>query len=144
MMCRFQFGKLWQRILLKERSSPYHYGVTIMSDHSLSSWYRDHSRSACEAIYFKGFACVSSHLMSSPILSNRCTCLVDLFVNHSRCMHDHPNTECAQTKIRYGSRRSYQALDHLATDRMIEQKMPRVESQNVGRDVWLHEGVRLH
>ena len=59
-----------QRILLKERSSPYHYGKKIgrisdiMSDHSLSSWHRDHSctlvrRSTSRVL------CASKHKWSS-------------------------------------------------------------------------------
>ena len=51
-----------QRILLKERSSPYHCGKKrgrigdVMSDHSLSSWHRDHSRTFMGATYNDGLA----------------------------------------------------------------------------------------
>ena len=53
-----------RRILLKERSSPYHYGKQkghisdFMSDYSLSSRYRDHSRTSVGATYNEGHACV--------------------------------------------------------------------------------------
>ena len=81
-----QRAKHCQRILLKERSSPYQHGrksgriSEIMSDHSLSSRHRDHSctlvrRSTSRVL----LASSPSDLMTLLTLSNSCTCLVHSF-----------------------------------------------------------------
>ena len=75
-----------QRILLKERSSPYHYGKKrgrisdIMSD---------------RATYNKGF-CVRFRQVT-PFLADACVSFIPV-VNHPHCMHDHPNTACHTKK----------------------------------------------
>ena len=53
----------------------------------------------------------------------------------------YPMLDQNQAEDQAGFRKTYQTTDHLATYRMLEQKMPRVGNQNVDRDGGLHEGV---
>ena len=83
---QLQREKLCQRILLKERSSPYHYGKKsgrtsdIMTDHLLSSCHRDHSRTLVRRPASRVLRASSpSDLMTLPTHPNRCTCLVHSF-----------------------------------------------------------------
>ena len=79
------------RILLKERSSPYHYGkeggrISDMSDHSLSSWHRDHSRTPVRQPTSRVLRASSpSDLMTLPVLSDK-SCSFSLLIIHVACM----------------------------------------------------------
>ena len=58
------------------------------------------------------------------------------------CTADYtPRFDQIQAEDQAGFRSSHQTTDHLATYRMMHQKLPRVGNQNVGRDNRLHEGV---
>ena len=46
----------------------------------------------------------------------------------------YPRLDQKEAEDQAGFRSSYQTTDHLATHRMIEQKMPRVVNQNVDSD----------
>ena len=60
------------------------------------------------------------------------------------CGRLYPMLDQYQAEDQAGFRKTYQTTDHLATYRMLEQKMSGVGNQNVDSDGGLHEGVRLH
>ena len=87
-----QGEKYNQKILLSERPAPIHYGKQKgrISDHSLSSWCRDHSRTFMGATYNEGF-CARLHQVTwwrFPLFSGRRMCLIQtlLLIIHIACM----------------------------------------------------------
>ena len=56
----------------------------------------------------------------------------------------YPMLDQYQAEDQAGFRKTYQTMDHLATYRLLEQKMSGVGNQNVDSDSGLHEGIRLH